>query len=80
MAVGSASARSSIPVVAALGAILIVGGLLRGFGLRFGDPYVLHPDEWVIASQAAGIGIREDTTPITEIGRASCRERVCSTV
>lgn len=63
MAVGPTSVRSSIPVVAALGAILILGGLLRGFGLRFGDPYVLHPDEWVIASHAMTMVATGDWNP-----------------
>ena len=65
MAWGSTSVRSGIPAVAALGAILTIGGLLRGLGLRFGDPYVLHPDEWVIASHAMTMVATGDWNPHT---------------
>jgi len=63
MAVGSASVRSSIQAVAALGVIVIVGGLLRGLGLRWGDPYVYHPDEWMIARHAMTMVATSDWNP-----------------
>jgi hypothetical protein len=63
MAIGSASVRSSIPAVAALGVIVIVGGLLRGLGLRFGDPYVYHPDEWMLARHAMTMVATSDWNP-----------------
>lgn len=60
MVVGSPSVRSRIPAVAALGVILIVGGLLRWLGLRWGDPYVYHPDEWMIARHAMAMVATSD--------------------
>ncbi len=63
MALGSASIRSIVPTVAAIGAIVVVGGLLRGLGLRWGAPFVYHPDEWVIARHAMTMVATNDWNP-----------------
>ena len=65
MAPPTARLRSAVPTVAALGAILVVGGLRRGLGLRWGDPYVYHPDEWMIARHAMTMVATSDWNPHT---------------
>jgi hypothetical protein len=61
----SARLRSAAPTIAAIGAILVVGALLRGLGLRWGDPYVYHPDEWMIARHAMTMVATSDWNPHT---------------
>lgn len=63
MALGSAPVRWIVATVAAIGTIIVVGGLLRGLGLRWGDPYVYHPDEWVIARHAMTMVATNDWNP-----------------
>jgi hypothetical protein len=65
MAPPTARIRSAATTVAALGAILVVGALLRGLGLRWGDPYVYHPDEWMIAGHAMTMVATTDWNPHT---------------
>jgi hypothetical protein len=45
---------------AALGAILLTGLALRLIGLDWGQPFVYHPDEWVVANPAMTM-IRTDS-------------------
>ena len=61
----SANLRSAAPTLAAIGAILAIGALLRGPGLRWGDPYVYHPDEWMIARHAMTMVATTDWNPHT---------------
>ncbi len=65
MAPPTARLLSAAPTVAALGAILVVAALLRGLGLRWGDPYVYHPDEWMIARHAMTMVATSDWNPHT---------------
>ncbi|MBC8161119.1 MAG: phospholipid carrier-dependent glycosyltransferase [Roseiflexaceae bacterium] len=41
-----------LPAALALGAILLLGAALRFTGIRFGLPYLDHPDEWATAEPA----------------------------
>jgi len=44
-------------------AIVAIGGVLRTIGVRFGSPYVYHPDEWVIAKSAMAMVRDGDWNP-----------------
>jgi hypothetical protein len=65
MAPRSVRLRSAAPTIAAIGTIMVVGALLRGLGLRWGDPYVYHPDEWMIARHAMTMVATTDWNPHT---------------
>jgi 4-amino-4-deoxy-L-arabinose transferase-like glycosyltransferase len=64
MAPGSAADRRAalLPALAIL-AILLVGAALRVSGIRFGDPFVYHPDEWAIARPAITMAATGDWNP-----------------
>jgi hypothetical protein len=65
MGPGSALLRSAAPTIAVLGAILVIGGLLRVLGLRWGEPFDYHPDEWMIARHAMTMVAMTDWNPHT---------------
>jgi 4-amino-4-deoxy-L-arabinose transferase-like glycosyltransferase len=44
-------------------AIVLVGGALRVTGIGFGDPFVYHPDEWIIAGPAMTMAATGDWNP-----------------
>lgn len=46
------SAHPALPHYAALGGVTLLALLLRTWGLRFGLPYLDHPDEWAVADEA----------------------------
>ena len=44
-------------------AIVLVGAALRVTGIGFGDPFVYHPDEWIIAGPAMTMAATGDWNP-----------------
>ena len=46
-------------------AIVLVGAALRVTGIGFGDPFVYHPDEWIIAGPAMTMAATGDWNPHT---------------
>jgi 4-amino-4-deoxy-L-arabinose transferase-like glycosyltransferase len=47
------AAWPGLPHAATLAGVTLLAALLRFWGLRFGLPYLEHPDEWAVAEEAA---------------------------
>jgi Dolichyl-phosphate-mannose-protein mannosyltransferase len=59
----TARRRAAVVSALALVAVVLVGAGLRVSGIRFGDPFVYHPDEWIIARPAMTMAATGDWNP-----------------
>lgn len=63
MSHGSEAGRLAFLATLALVAIALGGLALRLVGIRFGDPFAYHPDEWIIAKRALTMVATGDWNP-----------------
>jgi 4-amino-4-deoxy-L-arabinose transferase-like glycosyltransferase len=54
-----------LPHAAAVAVVLVLGLMLRTWGLRFGLPYLEHPDEWAVADEAVRMLRSGDYSPFS---------------